>query len=441
MQDQANDDDLLGLGGTDPNCELSQWGDWSDCSSPCDSGSRTRNRRYINPESSLDCVEDLFDHQPCRGNAANCPPPREPMGTPDFEQPQVTGLGFGSYMTNVGSQDADDPACQTTNWSDWSPCSSKCGSGYQRRTRFYTIPFVPNRSCDVRLYDKQDCYGQDPSCDGYSSYSYNSAVDEYEKSTNQVVQTNKIHHTVESLQDYDNNDALDSPEICNAPVDPGTCHSHSVRWYFDMGTGSCLSFSYTGCFGNRNNFATKEKCEATCMQPGVVGLDYPDPTQGSQQPQHQSYWSNTGSNMYDSTYQSQPGNDINDWGDMTVLNQIRDPILINAPSNPGSNSNGAGPNDDYVDEDLPMRPLPPIGMDIEIDCRVSAWSTWTTCSQSCGTGWQTKSREVLIHPSHGGKTCPKKMTRRKKCKPMPCPEDTKYWYQGSWRHMVDPEDE
>ena len=44
-------------------------------------------------------------------------------------------------------------------------------------------------------------------------------MDEYEKSTNQVVQTNKIHHTVESLQDYDNNDALDSPEICNAPVD------------------------------------------------------------------------------------------------------------------------------------------------------------------------------------------------------------------------------
>ena len=51
-------------------------------------------------------------------------------------------------------------------------------------------------------------------------------MDEYEKSTNQVVQTNKMHHTVESLQDYDNNDALDSPEICNAPVDVSKIHTN-----------------------------------------------------------------------------------------------------------------------------------------------------------------------------------------------------------------------
>ena len=84
--------------------------------------------------------------------------------------------GYGSWNTPTHTQDADDPACQTSQWSEWSPCSSKCGSGYQRRTRLYTIPFVPNRSCDVRLYDKKDCYGADSTC-GFSamdssSYSY-----------------------------------------------------------------------------------------------------------------------------------------------------------------------------------------------------------------------------------------------------------------------------
>ena len=57
-------------------------------------------------------------------------------------------------------------------------------------------------------------------------------MDEYEKSTNQVVQTNKIHHTVESLQDYDNNDAIDSPEICNAPVDVRKKYLHANHWFY-----------------------------------------------------------------------------------------------------------------------------------------------------------------------------------------------------------------
>ena len=45
-----------------------------------------------------------------------------------------------------------------------------------------------------------------------------------------------------------------------------------------------------------------------------------------------------------------------------------------------------------------------------------------------------KSREILINPSIGGKNCPRKMERKKKCRQMPCPANTKYWYQGSWRY-------
>ena len=90
-------------------------------------------------------------------------------------------MGFGgnyggSNDDNYGnSYEPMDRNCQTSEWSNWSPCSNKCGSGFKRRTRLYIVPFVPNRSCDVRLYDKIDCHGQDPSCDTYGQIqNYNS---------------------------------------------------------------------------------------------------------------------------------------------------------------------------------------------------------------------------------------------------------------------------
>merc|ERR1712079_673160 len=133
------------------------------------------------------------------------------------------------------------------------------GSGYQRRTRLYMIPFVPNRSCDVRLYDKQDCYMQEPSCDAYSSFSNSNGVDEYEISSNQLLQDSRQDDDINgNLPDYSNNIDIAPPEICSVPKDSGICRSNLERWYFDIQSGYCKDFGYTGCGGNKNNFPTKE---------------------------------------------------------------------------------------------------------------------------------------------------------------------------------------
>ena len=50
-----------------PSCDVSNWGAWSDCSSECDIGSRTRNRHYEYPDRSSDCTHDLYEVQSCRG--------------------------------------------------------------------------------------------------------------------------------------------------------------------------------------------------------------------------------------------------------------------------------------------------------------------------------------------------------------------------------------
>ncbi|VEN36281.1 unnamed protein product, partial [Callosobruchus maculatus] len=40
------------------------------------------------------------------------------------------------------------------------------------------------------------------------------------------------------------------------------------------------------------------------------------------------------------------------------------------------------------------------------DCRVSAWSEWSTCSKSCGIGEMQRRREVVKHARRGGRLCP-----------------------------------
>uniref|UniRef100_A0A0X3P2U1 Somatomedin-B and thrombospondin type-1 domain-containing protein n=1 Tax=Schistocephalus solidus TaxID=70667 RepID=A0A0X3P2U1_SCHSO len=42
----------------------------------------------------------------------------------------------------------------------------------------------------------------------------------------------------------------------------------------------------------------------------------------------------------------------------------------------------------------------------KIDCRVSAWSNWSPCSNDCGPGKQRRSRLIIELPRNGGDQCP-----------------------------------
>ncbi len=40
-----------------------------------------------------------------------------------------------------------------------------------------------------------------------------------------------------------------------------------------------------------------------------------------------------------------------------------------------------------------------------VDCSVSAWSSWRSCSVSCGAGAAVRSRSVVQQPMNGGQLC------------------------------------
>lgn len=68
-------------------------------------------------------------------------------------------------------------------------------------------------------------------------------------------------------------------------------------------------------------------------------------------------------------------------------------------------------------------PAPPV------DCQVSDWSTWSTCSNACGGGEQTRTRTVVTTPGLGGVLCPA-TSETQPCNPQLCPNPT--LRAGNW---------
>jgi len=75
-----------------------------------------------------------------------------------------------------------------------------------------------------------------------------------------------------------------------------------------------------------------------------------------------------------------------------------------------------------------------------VDCLVSTFGQWTTCSRSCGTGEHARRRTIRRNVEHGGVECPHLLEMRK-CNKHECPVDCvmsawsvsdKLWNTGSW---------
>lgn len=232
----------------------------------------------------------------------------------------------------------EDAKCAVADWTDWSPCSVTCGNGYKIRTRIYKVPFIPNRVCDIRLTQKMDC--RETTC--WSS-------DYYDEETPVAL---PVHET----EYEDEMEKLEPKQTyCSEDPNPGFCYGKMEQWYYNATSSKCSVFQYTGCAGNKNNFATETECLNVCHPlASTLGVE-------------------------------------------KFKSQIKD---------------------EYDDEEILLGDDPSVGD--KRDCLMSLWSDWSPCSSSCGRGWMTMMRSIVSPPMNGGRPCPKKMIRRRRCEGSLC---------------------
>ena len=67
----------------------------------------------------------------------------------------------------------------------------------------------------------------------------------------------------------------------------------------------------------------------------------------------------------------------------------------------------------------------------KVDCKVSNWCSWSSCSKTCGGGSKTRSRSIVTYPSGGGAACPA-LTESATCNTQPCQTQCKVSDWGAW---------
>jgi hypothetical protein len=168
-------------------------------------------------------------------------------------------------------------------------------------------------------------------------------------------------------------------EVCELEPNPGYCKGSTERWFYNTSEGRCLQFQYTGCGGNKNSFSTQDECLDSCH-----------PTRRAR---------------------------------AKAMKSLKSLSLVRG---------------DYIQGDQPQPPPPPATSPAPVTpagCKVTTWTTWSSCSSSCGRGWVTRTRQVTRQPEAGGKGCPTKLVKKRRCKLVPCAAPPPSWYQTNFRML------
>ncbi|XP_053216027.1 tissue factor pathway inhibitor isoform X1 [Podarcis raffonei] len=90
------------------------------------------------------------------------------------------------------------------------------------------------------------------------------------RSANSLQITDMLVSTTNNTTPVVKQESVLLPSLCVMRRDRGLCKANEKRFFYNLTTGKCHPFNYSGCGGNENNFTSRKSCLQMCKKESVL---------------------------------------------------------------------------------------------------------------------------------------------------------------------------
>eukprot|EP01004_Peranema_trichophorum_P007321 NODE_60_length_4100_cov_55.328640_g50_i0.p1 GENE.NODE_60_length_4100_cov_55.328640_g50_i0~~NODE_60_length_4100_cov_55.328640_g50_i0.p1 ORF type:complete len:1365 (-),score=567.13 NODE_60_length_4100_cov_55.328640_g50_i0:5-3496(-) len=328
----------------------------------------------------------------CGGSCPACPVAPPPVAPPTSNIPP-TGVNNPSQGSSASEVVPED--CEVSEWASWSACSKTCQGGTSKRSRGIMIEATNGGSCNYVLEQSRKCNSEVP-CDTNCQVSEWGPWSACSKTCGAAVQSRSRTVTVASAGSGASCPPLSETQPCNL----SSCSVDCV-----MGDWSSWSECDATCGGGKQS-----RTRTVLVQPVGEGR----------------VCGNTFESANCNTNPCPVNCELTEWASWSKCDQScgggksqRTRGVEVEPANGGD----ACPSTQQTNV-CNTNPCP-------IDCTVSSWGVWSSCSVSCGGGSRTRTRVVSVQAQNGGASCPS-TSATESCNTNACPVDCVLSEWKSW---------